>query len=178
EELWQNDEISVMIIHTTFNSILVLLFLYSKVPLTTAIISSESDDDLREALAILHLLKTGGYRRSFANYNSAAKDGNETNNSKAILMDQVKRVLLNEIDLFHLTQKETLPETKPSVIKEAHTSNARIRLSSMHNIQLKPKLKSTLKVFLARSTQIPIPLPENNVYCFMNPKSPLCRTLI
>ncbi|XP_063393377.1 uncharacterized protein LOC134678661 [Cydia fagiglandana] len=36
--------------------------------------------------------------------------------------------------------------------------------------------KSTLRVFLENSTPLPIPLPENNAFCFTNPRNALCRS--
>lgn len=40
------------------------------------------------------------------------------------------------------------------------------------------KYKSTLKIYLSKSTKIPIPFPENNAFCYTNPNNALCRTLI
>lgn len=38
--------------------------------------------------------------------------------------------------------------------------------------------RGSTKIHLAGSTRYPIPLPENNAFCYTNPKSPLCRTFI
>ncbi|XP_045784477.1 mucin-3A-like [Maniola jurtina] len=38
--------------------------------------------------------------------------------------------------------------------------------------------RGSTKVYLADSTRYPVPLPENHAFCFTNPHSALCRTLV
>lgn len=40
------------------------------------------------------------------------------------------------------------------------------------------KVKGTFRVHQATSKRCPIPLPENNAFCFHHPESALCRTLV
>ncbi|XP_028032950.1 uncharacterized protein LOC114245130 [Bombyx mandarina] len=51
-----------------------------------------------------------------------------------------------------------------------------------NNEKFKPlagiQFQNTFKIHLSRSSRMPIPLPENNAFCFTNPNSPLCRTFI
>lgn len=38
--------------------------------------------------------------------------------------------------------------------------------------------RGSTRIHLAGSTRYPIPLPENNAFCYTNPNSALCRTFI
>ncbi|XP_073953265.1 uncharacterized protein isoform X2 [Choristoneura fumiferana] len=41
-----------------------------------------------------------------------------------------------------------------------------------------PAFKTSMRIYLEKSTRYPIPLPENHAFCYTNPNNPLCRTLI
>lgn len=36
------------------------------------------------------------------------------------------------------------------------------------------EIKPTLRIHLARSTKLPLPLSENNAFCYYVPRTPLC----
>lgn len=39
------------------------------------------------------------------------------------------------------------------------------------------KFRATMKIFLQRSSRIPIPFPENNAFCHFHPESSLCGAI-
>ncbi|XP_060809731.1 uncharacterized protein LOC132903972 [Amyelois transitella] len=88
------------------------------------------------------------------------------------VMPQIARELYNELKEGDLTMK-------PSTRGRLRTISIKSKLSALVKTYADTfKKKGTLKVYLDHSTPLPIPFPENNAFCFMNPRSSLCGTKI
>nr|XP_021194737.2 uncharacterized protein LOC110379395 [Helicoverpa armigera] len=54
-----------------------------------------------------------------------------------------------------------------------NTSQATTENIRRYNTTKIPK-SGTLKIFLGKSSKLPVPLPENNAFCYFHPNNPLC----
>lgn len=72
-------------------------------------------------------------------------------------MDQIASELVNELKEDGVNKEDKNKQRQPPIIKN-------------RVLDIKP----TLRIHLPRSTKLPIPLPENNAFCYYVPRTPLC----
>lgn len=92
--------------------------------------------------------------------------------------DQVAAELANEIQSIDRNSKSLNTDKKKS-----HPISIPLRETTMKPKRNKTRtyinhFRITRRIHLERSTRYPIPFPENHAFCFMNPRSALCRTMI
>ncbi|XP_053624716.1 uncharacterized protein LOC128683288 isoform X2 [Plodia interpunctella] len=95
-----------------------------------------------------------------------------------VVMPQIARELFNELKGGGLTMEH--PKTTKRNLRTRITKTGKSMKFSDFVKRYADELKhrTTIKIYLDHSTRLPFPLPENNAYCFMNPKSALCRSNI
>ncbi|CAH0401979.1 unnamed protein product [Chilo suppressalis] len=91
------------------------------------------------------------------------------------ILDQVARELINEVG----AAGEDIERVTPIKIKH-NTVKKLLRSNVMkNNVNHKRTFtKTTIRVHMDRSTRLQLPLSENNAFCFLSPKSALCRSSI
>ncbi|CAH2103656.1 unnamed protein product [Euphydryas editha] len=88
--------------------------------------------------------------------------------------------LLNKL---HTTQKPDtvgieLSQAAAELENEFDVDFPNVNVLKHESQKLSVTWRGSTRVHLAGSTRYPIPLPENNAFCYTNPKSALCRTFI
>ncbi|XP_045490224.1 uncharacterized protein LOC123690588 isoform X2 [Pieris rapae] len=68
-------------------------------------------------------------------------------------------------------------------MKDKTNSKFKVEIAPLFTAKTEPytrfeNVKGTYRIHQATSKRYPIPLPENNAFCFYHPDSPLCRTFI
>lgn len=76
-------------------------------------------------------------------------------------MSQVASELIEE---FKGTKSENIPDLFNQDKKDS-------------NLNPKKKTSTTMKIYLSGSSRLPVPLPENNAFCFSYPNNPLCGSM-
>ncbi|XP_061704687.1 uncharacterized protein LOC133516022 [Cydia pomonella] len=133
-----------------------------------------------------------GSRRRF---NTHLQRSNYQNPRRSQVSEQVQKSGLKEIadNENNKTANTSSPIASSAIITTKITDRSNTTTSNKWKLHhtIKPKVpstpatidkwpaflfKSTLRVFLENSTPLPIPLPENNAFCFTNPRNALCRS--